>query len=319
MVDRGTGVILDPGTLPVGDYARTYINQNYGTSLVTGLSRLYGTGNGSYLDTPNNPVTLSNSFDTGLTQGTSISLANSDDGTAGNAFTFKTGSVTYNTASTLHGSNAGSVFTSSAKQAVVGWDFPAQNEIYARIYYQRSTINQTTSQALISINGPDGPFVIAEGGTTNVLSVGPKNRSGMTNSSYLTVYNKWYRLEVHAVAGIGLAGSITARLYDGDTMTLLSEVIYSDASKTIPTISSLSYGVESYVTTSSGIYIIDEIGADTTNWIGPYIAPGASSVLGDDLVWYPTSTNTIKTLGDDLVWYPITSASVYDGAVWKDI
>jgi hypothetical protein len=130
---------------------------------------------------------LSNTFETGIADGTTITAANSDDGTAGNAFDFVNASGTRVFDTDLFKSGARSLLlgSSSGTTPYVAWSaaWTASTDIYVRMYFRVSALPTGSSATLIQIGNSTDAWGIyyprRESGTEPVRA----DEGGLTTSA----------------------------------------------------------------------------------------------------------------------------------------
>jgi hypothetical protein len=230
---------------------------------------------------------LSNSFETGLADETALTIANSDDGAAGNAFDTVTGTVVLDSAQAAHGTLSARMDTTATAAAAVHWEGTAVGtvtEIYTRIYVYRTAVpaaqqrhmrirNSSAADTCYSVIHTDGDVYIfdAAGGFSNMTTDLP--------------LNQWVRLEYHLIAH-ATAGTWEVRMYSGDSATLLDSVSRSSVN-TGSDISQVRMGSTTVV--NAGVFWIDDVAAATTGWIGAVVS--AQTLLPDaDIVTTGWST-----------------------------
>jgi hypothetical protein len=218
---------------------------------------------------------LLNSFENGLADGTAITAANSDDGTAGDAFDFVTASVVVaDTDITLHGARTALISTSAAS-GLLYWD-PASpaSEIWVRMYFRLADATPAAALTILDANGSDTATAafdvrVTTGGNLNIRI---PSTSRHTSTTTLTD-NTWYRLEVHAV-GVDAATDTTAvdaRLFYGANLegstpdeSFGNTTAYGTAG-TVGTFGRITFGVISSSTTTMSL---DSLGYSDVTWLG---------------------------------------------------
>lgn len=215
-------------------------------------------------------VYLSNSFETGQTNGTAITAVNSSTGTAGNGIA----SVFYSyySGTRAHGSQGMSVNLSNTKNGGVAWNINPEPVVYTRIYYYQPTENDTIISSIIYL-APMGYGVgfIGTGSVMSISSSAGGARIAVASGTYVVSDSTWYRIEAKFVAGTAGNATIEARLYQGESTAVLDTVTYTLPSA-LSNITSMWYGLDPGGVNTTRIAYFDDIALSSYDWIGPYTA-----------------------------------------------
>lgn len=175
-------------------------------------------------------VLFENTFETGLADGTAITVANSDDGTAGNPFNEVNagvgGVIEFDTARVAHGSLAARYVPAVSTPCFANAPFTSDTEIFTRIYLYLTTAiaDDMWLHDFNDAGGGGNRCGLVVIGSDDLLYVfnGPL---GAADSSTATVPNgQWVRIETrlltHATTGL-----IEARMFVGESETMLDNAI----------------------------------------------------------------------------------------------
>lgn len=292
-------------------------------------------------------MTRSNTFETGLSNGTAVSVANSDDGTAGNPwdeFADSGGALTYATAAAKNGSLGLQIASGTGAYAYVGWN--GENNIALACEFWVKIPNVATSQRLITfrdasstcggliIDPSSGPTIGVMATTTFVsasksgaltvgswykVSIAFKNGTSSSGYAYLAIYNSSNTL-VHswdgAVSGASNNNLTTFRI--GRTLTatdfngaLLLDDIRLNAQDTLPisaaTDHSVTFTDTAGMTDWGDARDIEETLADDSAGLDDDLPAGTTDGPPDPGTPVTTPTAKIEIEFVDSTWTDVTA------------
>jgi hypothetical protein len=250
--------------------------------------------------------TLTNSFETGAANGTTVTQAASANGSAGNIFDAVsiagTNTMVYSTAHPAHGT-LGTLITigaSAAQACYVEWSTSLLTGTSSASIYTRSALYKTANPAttlpvIRGLQSTTQRWRVSITATGNVIFANGANTTIGTSALALS-NSTTYRIEA-SVAASATAGSCVAeiRIYAGDSTTPLETMgpggAYTGWTAGGP-IDRVRLGVgaaASPVTASA--YYADDFGASTVAWLGPAVP---AAVV--DHVWLGNLSDTSVTL-----------------------
>lgn len=210
---------------------------------------------------------INNSFETGLAPGTSISVANSDDGDAGDPFQDVVqggsgGGITYDNTHAAHGTLSAK-FTQGATPQLhaLYTDFPGMSfqpsgvaDWWARFYYWADGHPANTFNLFVPQMAVDVWFLNLT--TTSTLNIQDQGFVSRGTTSALTL-SAWNRIEVYSRCGTGTSGFVQLAIYSGDSMTLAQPLLNSTGGN----FGSLVHGISCRInaTAASHVFWIDDM------------------------------------------------------------
>ncbi|MER7331655.1 MULTISPECIES: alkaline phosphatase D family protein [unclassified Micromonospora] len=229
-------------------------------------------------------TTLTNSFETGLPNGTTVTAANSGNGSAGAPFDTVTidspNTMVYSTASPAHGALGAriTIGASAANFCYCEWStsllaVQSGSTIYTRIGFSYPTVPPNF-----------GEFALLRG----LLATNQRWRVSLTNTAKIAVFGQssttiatsattlaaatHYRVEAAAAAHVS-AGAIEVRIYLGDSQTPVETLGPFTGQAMGGPIDRVRFGVGLSAFPSVATQLdIDDVGASTTTWLGPAVA-----------------------------------------------
>jgi hypothetical protein len=225
---------------------------------------------------------LLNNFETGVADGTTITTANSDDGTAGAAFDAVNASGTreFDTGITLHGTRTLLLGSASGTTPYVAWStsWTASTDLYVRMYFRVSALPTSGSATIIlvrnSTDSPSSPPVELRISTTGKLQIRINSVLRHTSSATISV-DTWYRVELHCNAPSGTTAYARGRLFTGANLegATADEAWGSTTAYTAGdgTFGGCSLGWASTPTATTNMSI-DSVGISDVDWLGS-VAP----------------------------------------------
>jgi hypothetical protein len=230
---------------------------------------------------------IANTFETGLADETTITVANSDDGAAGTAWdaiSFGGGiTAVYDDDLAAHGPRSGKFVIGTDIQGYVEWStaMGTQTEIWGRVYAYHDTA-PPDNQYLVAIRGGGGYIALiylAEEANRKVFVF----NAGLASSVATTLnypLDQWVRYEFHVLCHATL-GIVHVKLFQGDSTTVYDEVNRTNVN-TGTSIDTIRFGQSNTRITS---FNMDDIEVNNTGWSGPVIpASGFQRFSGPELL-----------------------------------
>lgn len=209
---------------------------------------------------------LSNSFETGLADETLITAANSDDGSAGNAFDAIGGELRFDDARAAHGSLSCRVVIDAAEVGNIDWSsaIGTVTELGVRGYFYfdhtptsqhrlirlKNSSNVDTCYAVLHTDGDIYCFD-AVGGFYQITTNCPQN--------------EWVRIELRVVASTTV-GIVHVKLFQHDSTTLFGEASGTNVN-TGADIDVLAIG--NCTASNVGTFWMDDLAAVASGFPGP--------------------------------------------------
>ena len=231
---------------------------------------------------------LRNNFETGLADETAITVANSDDGTAGNAWdahSFASGGTgVYDTGIVAHGTLAGKFIQGANDVCYVEWaaSMGTKIEVYGRAYNWQPSTDEDNRYAVQFMNGGSVAAVI-------YLSLLPGDRRFYVfNADFAANQvstldfpeDQWVRLEFHLVCHATL-GEIHAKVFLGDSTTLYDEARLQNTN----TLSQITVSRFGQANTRIGNFSMDDIELNDIGWPGAAISEKQSFYASRRRAW----------------------------------
>ena len=220
---------------------------------------------------------LSNTFETGLADETTITTGNSGDGTAGDAFDVVFGSPVYDSARSSHGTLSMRCDTAGVSARYVGYSTShgAETTMWGRAYVYRTNTPSgdvtnfvralDSSSDIFSIGWYlDGNMYTYIAGLSSPTAIGPVNN------------NEWIRVEWKVICH-ATTGSTEVRLYAGDSTSEFDSQIRSNVN-TGAEIDETQIGSTFAQNVGSSTWV-DGFALSDTDWIGPAVEPDPGPTL----------------------------------------
>lgn len=268
----------------------TYSSPGYiGVELADGTCQADDFGGGS--------IPLSNTFETGVADETTITTANSDDGPAGNAFDAVTitGSATLkydNDRPSGRGGNSSLRFAAnSTDTAYVTWNstsLPASYFQYGRLYVYLTAVPTPSELWLLNFFSGASPIGVVMVDTSGKLLLYDSIGNSLQSTNTVPL-NTWVRIE-WMLSCFSPGGTLEAKMFYGDSVNAIETQTFSNA--VIPgKIEEVDFG--QYSAASTGLtFWMKDIEVRTDRYPGPLTRQGGSSdsyvrtVLADRPVAY---------------------------------
>lgn len=229
---------------------------------------------------------LSNNFETGIADGTTITIANSDDSTAGNAFDAVNidTAIVFDSAHVMHGSKAGKFTVGTPGGCNVQWStsMGSQTQIWGRVYLFK-TVTPAANQWLVRLENATNTVGLVYLGSDADLYVfdGPLTTSAAAGLSLSN--NLWLRFEFHLVCS-ATVGVLEAKVFDGDNTTPLGTAGFTTGN-TRTNVTIVQFG-ETAANTNQTFWL-DAVHLNSTAYPGPELVGGGGG----------TSAGRMLTLG----------------------
>jgi hypothetical protein len=257
--------IFDEDTVPAGDILFARRDTNYvleAGEVLQGFAVTSG-------------LLLSNSFETAIADGTTITVANSDDGDAGDAFDQVgiggAGTVVYDTARAAHGSRSAELTQDAANDIYFRWSTSqgTLTEVWGRLYIYR-TAHPSNNLWLIRPQDAGTTACLAQWLAAGQLRLFDSNLGSSVTSSASFSLNTWMRLEWHLVCH-PTAGLWEVKMFLGDDITPVETVTFSSAD-TITQVTEVQIGQTTTLAGGSAFWL-DDLALSTNGYIGPAVLP----------------------------------------------
>ena len=219
---------------------------------------------------------LTNSFETGLSDETAITAANSDDNGAGNAFDAIGGECLFDTLRAAHGSLSMKCVVDAIEVANIDWStsIGTISELYVRAYLYMTAFPTSTMRLIRTKNSSavDVSYVqIGNDGT--IYNVDATSFNSMTT---LLPINEWVRFEWRLLASVTV-GINHLKIFHHDSLTLIEEQIRTTVNTGVD-VDVLAIG--NPTTSNVGTFWIDDLEANDIGWPGPLGLGVAESTYG---------------------------------------
>jgi hypothetical protein len=231
--------------------------------------------------------TIANNFETGLASGTTISAANSGNGTAGTAFSVVTigagAALTFDNTHVAHGSLAAELVTGTTAASVLQWGSAVFPVTPTTFYFRINLYLPALPAAAVRL----AKF---EGGANVLIGELDVNTSGKlvfrdsAGTAQLTQTNaiptgQWVRIEGKVVVS-ATVGSIELQLYNSlDGVLATEDDTASNLNLTANGLNFVQFG--SAVTTASSVTLwLDDLAITDQAWLGPAGTPPKGIALG---------------------------------------
>lgn len=232
-------------------------------------------------------ATLGNTFETGIADGTLITISNSNDFGAGDGFNFVSAAgCEFDTALALHGARSALLSAPlGTDTAAFRWDssFTPTAEYWGRQYFRVSDATPTTSFAIL--NGRDGTGATAyevQLRTTGKLQIRIPTTVRYSASVATIAADTWYRMEVHAKCPSSTQVAVEVRLFYGSNLEgPIPDETIGDINTAFTTgnglLSSIGFGIVSVTGQTSYTMLVDSVGFSDSSWLGSINPPLAPS------------------------------------------
>jgi hypothetical protein len=217
--------------------------------------------------------------------GTTVTLANSDDfgGLAWDLVSINSQTCAYETTGAWHDTSAMQIASATAANAVqVGWTDTAATSFACRWYEKWTAWPSALQQNGFNVRGASGATSLARremntDGTFRIVMSGVSSLS----ATVLTT-GTWFRFEAEGTAFNGSAGTLTCRVYTGDSTTV-TETLNLTSQTSAATIDTIRFGKFNGVGTHDQMYddIAANIGSSTP--LGPALTLSPGWVSGWDV------------------------------------
>jgi hypothetical protein len=247
-----------------------------------------------------------NTAETGLSSGTTVTIANSDDSTAGDAFADVTiGSGGARGAASppkAHGSLS-IKYTQAGTPSFTrfGWATGSVTEVYGRTYFRRTAMPSGTGAQIcwVDLSGT-GSCAWFDLNTSGQVRVWDSSNASQTMTTAISL-DTWYRLEFHVICH-ATAGTVEAKLFAGDATTALETKAISGTAQTRASMTHVYFG-EGWVSDANGITWFDSLQINGTAYPGPLttpqlLRPTADSVVGAYTTQAAGTTNLYQTIDE---------------------
>lgn len=229
-----------------------------------------------------------NTFETGAVDGTQVSIANSDDASAGDAVTSVTNpaNVTYSTTTAAHGDLSVKINITGTSSFMVfsGLNPGGASQVYGRCYFYIPT-GGSTIQLMQARN-------VGAGATICQFSINASRQFRVQTGGGVQIgtatgalaENTWYRVEYRITIdlALGTTGEVIGSIYQGDSTSPVGTFGGTSSALGTNPIDSMRVGITNNVTQS--VYI-DDVVVGASDYPGP--APDA--VVGDYRARYSLS------------------------------
>ena len=247
-------------------------------------------------------ILAANSFETGVADETTITLANSDDGGAGNAFNvvvFGAGSAVFDTARAAHGTRSARLTAASPGTPIyLGWQVATvgtRTEIFGRAYIYKTAHPSGNQYPILFLDGASNRCGLIYWGNDGSLFVFNQSLGVSDGGTVGWQLNAWNRVEFRLVCGT-TTGSLEARLYAGDSTTLLDVASISNTD-TLTSVAQVLVG-DSSGATASNVTWVDDVQVNLTGWPGPVSQDGLTA-NGTKSVTYTKTGGARRNLLDN--------------------
>lgn len=211
---------------------------------------------------------------------TNVSTTNSDDHTAGTAFTsvtIGTGvTVKYDTAQAMHGSYSVRHATGgTSAQGLMTWGSavigtPAR--LYGRFYLRMSAIGTARPIYRVRANGASTQVLRVQVSATGAIELRNSGNTVVATTTATISASTWYRIEVDARAGASITN--TVRLYAGDSTTLIEEISALSNYSGNSTVDEVALGNAANATNLPNAWY-DSFKVSDAAWVGPEVTSNA--------------------------------------------
>lgn len=216
---------------------------------------------------------LTNSFETGLSTGTDITTANSDDGSAGDAFNdvFKSDPTCVADFSSTQARDALSAFIStpggSSERSHLTWNW-ARTEWWGRVFFYIPSLLGAVQRIVGAVDGSSNVITtLLLSSSANVRVLDSNLVEGATSSAVVTAA-AWHRLEWRLVHN-ATSGLVTVRYYgSADASTPDEEFTASNIDTGgASDLATVRLGLPQNTTSAASIYL-DDVAVSDEGWIG---------------------------------------------------
>lgn len=214
-----------------------------------------------------------NSFESGQSSGTIISTANSG-GAAGRAFDTIVGTVTYDSTHAHNGSLAMKVDLSGGTTDQVQWRNGSNQvgaDTYVRFYVWFDAYPTVQTSIVILADAAQIQLGRIRIKTTGVLDLLTGVPNAIVSTNTPVALGQWVRVEAKFTTGASTAAEL--RLYNTPDSTVPTEMVSgTSADNTGTHVAQWRYGAN-FSGTSTSVFWMDDVAADSVNWIGPQVPP----------------------------------------------
>ena len=224
---------------------------------------------------------LSNTFETGLADETTITVANSDDGSAGNAFDLvQIGGVgvgVYDAARAAHGTLSARITLDGTNGGFLEWDasMGTQTEIFGRVYIYR-TATPADDQWLITCRDGSTTAALFRWSTTGKIDVFDSPLSSPATSTNNVPLNQWVRIEWRLLCN-ATTGIAEAKMFNLDDSSPI-ETITKSSANTLTQVTQVHIGQFAALASGSDFWL-DDMLINNTGYPGPAGTPPVAPVL----------------------------------------
>lgn len=210
----------------------------------------------------------------GASNGTAITTANSDDNSAGDAFTVVANTTkTFDTSTSMHGATS-LKFVAAATNPLVGYNTGLSTKGSTRFYF-RFTANPGATLSIFQVRGGGAGAASINLLTNGKLRVDDKLAAYNSTTTTTLSINTWYRIEFMANSGTTTGdGSLSFKLFSGDSTTALDTITTTTANVGAGAVlNDWRYGIP---LSGTGTTYVDDIAYadDSTAYLGPLAGDG---------------------------------------------
>lgn len=222
---------------------------------------------------------MTNSCETGIATGTGVTNANSDDGSAGDAFSTSVGTTStmaFSSVQKAHGSLSYLLTVASTESTYAQWTVTAGAALSMRFYVYFTTTPSSTSLICQVRNGAQAAQIgLGSDLRLRVQNAASADLTGASGANWGAVsLSTWYRIEMVVTKGTTTSdGRIQAKVFPLDSTTPVSTMTLDNAATNTGTVdmSSVRFGRAGAATTSAAqVFYIDDMAAqDSASFLGP--------------------------------------------------
>lgn len=215
---------------------------------------------------------LSNNFETGEADETTITTGNSGGGTAGNAFddVLISGSSTlvYDDARAAHGTLSARMVQDASSGVYVGWttSLSGPSEHWGRVYVYFTAAPAVNALWLINPQLASSTAALFRYNTTGKIDIFDSTLSASTSTTNTVPLNEWVRLEWRLLNNTS-NGIVELKMFHGDDSSPM-ETITRTSQNTLTSIDQVVIGQTAALSTGLTFWL-DDIEVNGTGYPGP--------------------------------------------------
>ena len=215
---------------------------------------------------------LSNTFESGQSDGTAITVGNSGGG-AGDAWSSKTGTVTYSTAQVMHGALSGFFdHTAANQQSFVNWTGLGSitTSVWFRFYIYLTAVPNSAYrpvQPLTAAAGADGLFYLD---TARHMVIQQNDTTTLATGTQQYPLASWFRVEGRVLSSVTV-GELEMKFWSTpDSGGTPTDAIASAATAVIgANCNEMQFGLRDFGSGFNFDVYLDDIAVSSAGWIGP--------------------------------------------------